>query len=253
MAPLAERNDNLRPTLLVYGLFLLVGLGILAWLVDRGHLGPKLDDLERRKSVNYHPPAEADLPFPYDRSGRIAAYRLYDRAPDSTDAQPLFWLKGNLQIVRDDDWHDGRPRFQMTTLPRPDLEALMNAIAALAPGTTGDRYWLERRDREGRSETVTISARQFEDLLVTVLADRDWRPFLPPAVALEVEDAPAAAATTPWPLRRPGLAELEETGRLTIDEARIIDRLLGELRPDGFYPGARGPLRIRLRVLCDRP
>ncbi len=242
----------MKRALLVYGAFLVAGLAFLGWRLVKLTPPPGgLEDLEEPGAPRWERPADESLPFPYDLGGRIAAYRAFSGLGEG--AEPRFWLKGNLQVIVDDDWNDGRPRYRMATLPRQELESLMRALALLEAAETADGIPLERRDRDGLSESRVVDRAKLAALIDKALEGRDRKPYTPQALEILSEPLTVGAATRPWPTRSPSLRSLLDPSDRIVTRPNRVAAILAEVGAGGDFEQDEVRARIRVRVLTDRP
>ena len=243
---------------IIYGLFMVAGLVFLGWQVKKmDRAGEGQDGLPKRPEARYEKPKDEDLPFPYDLSGRVPALEGHLQLAKAPNL-PLFWIKGNLQVVIAENWSGDFPlRYQRYTMDRDALHRLMREIEALPhleKSQAGRVLRSYRRSRDGEPpEPVVLDAAAVEKVLRRELDGKTPRSARPPALRLRFRTDVNAQTWRPWPFHALRLDRLIEAKEHVVTDPETIDRLLARPRPVDFFEKDEHRAYVTTEVLTKRP
>ena len=236
---------------LFYAVFLLIGLGLLLWLVTRLRDGleerQKVVDKNPRKYIA--PEHKAGDPH-YDRKGRIAAIRMLQST--TAGERVLFWAQGNLVMVRKKHWDQDDLVYEKSQISRPALHKLMQDCQQRPAGTVNVEDILVRlttAEHEMTDRRLSLSA--CHQILTPVFVGRRFKPHTLRAVKLIAEALDEKNDLAAWPIRRLSLAKLTKQGSEILRRRETVARIQEVF--SGSHRFQSGDLRAKVRaeVLVD--
>ena len=211
---------------IIYAVFIVVGLGVAAWYISR--LGSSVDTRfeaakHSPKKIKANPKNSA--PVDYDRKGRIAALRIQPKDQSTNpNSRPLFWLKGNLVIVEKDNWGNSDLKYSKRTVPREELEAIMNSFMAMPKLAETDVTALRCifRPKSGDDIVLYASPDSIKQVIKDSLSERPKKPFTIQALEITGTLAQKNPTTEKWPIAAISLAKLLREKTMLIRSKREI-------------------------------
>jgi hypothetical protein len=245
----------LSKTFKIYIFIFCVGIIAVAWVANRWQ-----DTVDRRYDAAKVEPKKLTKRTPdaydseYDRSGRIAAIRVYPALKNTAEvAQPIFWAKGNLITVEKDEWGSAALKYSRRDISRDLLHSMIEAIQALpSESTEPTDLVITRTLAAGTEEKNFIGKAHFRTMLESWMSDRKKRPFTLQSLVLFGEETQLQPVEAKWPVRVISLRKLVKSKRMTIRKKSHIERLQSILFEAKNYPLEEKVIRVSALARVDR-